>query len=300
MSQVLTSLKLVNAKRQNSIDPIIFRRNKLNEKLKVQIAMAQALNKGEKFTVKRMRNVRDDVTGLTSVVEVSKRVKTWWFTNNDTKKVAVQIFYGNKVIDLAKGKNAVEVANGDELIAYAKKAASEGKSLTYASVGPGSLYHLLGEHMSSVTGIAMTHVPYKGQPDALNDLFAGRVSMMPLTVALANTHVKAGKLRALAVTTAKRSSAMPQLPTVAESANLPAYEVGTWFGLVAPAKVPSPIIQKMAKDITEFLAMPDVKTRLNTLGMELAPQDPAEFDAFVAKELEKWSQVIKKAGIESQ
>ena len=121
MSAILSSLKLVNAKRMNSIDPVVFRRNKLNEKLKVQIAMAQALNKGEKFTVKRMRNVRDDVTGLTSVVEVSKRIKAWWFTNNDTKKVAVQILYGNKVIDLAKGKNAVEVANGDELIVVFSK-----------------------------------------------------------------------------------------------------------------------------------------------------------------------------------
>lgn len=121
MNAILSSLKLVNAKRQNSVDPVVFRRNKLNEKLKIQIAMAQAFNKGEKFTVKRMRNVRDDVTGLTSVVEVSKRVKSWWFTNNDTKKVAVQIFYGNKVIDLAKGKNAVEVANGDELIAVLSK-----------------------------------------------------------------------------------------------------------------------------------------------------------------------------------
>jgi hypothetical protein len=117
MSAVLSSLKLVNAKRQSSIDPVVFRRNKLNEKLKVQIAMALAMNKGETFTVKRMRKVRDDVTGLTSMMEVSKRVKSWWFTNTDTKKVAVQIFYGNKVIDLAKGKNAVEVANGDELIA---------------------------------------------------------------------------------------------------------------------------------------------------------------------------------------
>lgn len=117
MSAILSNLKLINAKRQNSVDPVVFRRNKLNEKLKIQIAMAEAMNKGEKFTIKRMRNVRDEITGLTSVVEVSKRVKTWWFTNADTKKVAVQIFYGNKVIDLAKGKNAVEVANGDELIA---------------------------------------------------------------------------------------------------------------------------------------------------------------------------------------
>ena len=121
MSAILSSLKLVNAKRQNSFDPVIFRRNKLNEKLKVQIAMAEAMNKGEGFTVKRMRKMRDEVTGLTSLVEVSKRMKTWWFTNIDTKRVAVQLFYGNRVIDLAKGKNAVEVASGDELIAVLSK-----------------------------------------------------------------------------------------------------------------------------------------------------------------------------------
>ena len=117
MSSILSSLKLVNAKRQNSVDPVVFRRNKLNEKLKVQIAMAQAISKGETFTVKRKKLMRDEVTGQSSYVDINKRVKTWWFTNNDTKRVAVQIYYGNKVIDLAKGKNAVEVANGDELIA---------------------------------------------------------------------------------------------------------------------------------------------------------------------------------------
>jgi len=184
-----------------------------------------------------------------------------------------------------------------ELIELARKSPTP---LTYASAGVGTSNHLAGELLAQSAGVKLSHIPYKGQPDALNDLFAGRVSMMPLTVALANTHVKAGKIRALAVTTAKRSTAMPQLPTVAEAVNLPAYEVGTWFGLVAPAKVPTPIIQKMAKDVTEFLAMADVKTRLNTLGMELAPQEPAEFDAFVSREFDKWSQVIKKAGIESQ
>ncbi len=117
MSAILSSLKLVNAKRQNSVDPVVFRRNKLNEKLKVQIAMAEAMNKGESFTVKRKKLMRDELTGVTSYVDINKRLKTWWFTNNETKRVVIQVFYGNKVIDLAKGKNAVEVANGDELIA---------------------------------------------------------------------------------------------------------------------------------------------------------------------------------------
>lgn len=117
MSQVLASLKLVNTKRQNTVDPVMFRRSKLNEKLKVQIAMAQAMSRGESFSVKRMKKVTDEVSRETSLTEVAKRVRTWWFTNTDTKKIAVQLFYGNKVIDLAKGKNAVEVSNGEELIA---------------------------------------------------------------------------------------------------------------------------------------------------------------------------------------
>ena len=116
MSQAISSLKLVNAKRQNTTDPIQFRRNKLNEKLKIQIEMAKALSRGETYTTKKLKKVTDEVSGQTSLVEVNKRVKTWWFTNTDSKKVAVQLFYGNKLIDLAKGKNAVEVSNGEELI----------------------------------------------------------------------------------------------------------------------------------------------------------------------------------------
>jgi hypothetical protein len=116
MSSILNGLKLVNAKRQNNVDPIQFRRSKLDEKLKIQIDMAKALSRGEQFTIKRMKKVTDEFSGQTSLIEVAKRMRTWWFTNTETKKVAIQMFYGNKVIDLAKGKNAVEVSNGEELI----------------------------------------------------------------------------------------------------------------------------------------------------------------------------------------
>lgn len=121
MSQVLSSLKLVNAKRQNTVDPIQFRRNKLNEKLKVQIEMAKALSRGETYTTKKIKKVTDTESGVTSVMEVSKRVRIWWFTNSETKRVAVQLFYGNKLIDLAKGKNAVEMSSADELITTLEK-----------------------------------------------------------------------------------------------------------------------------------------------------------------------------------
>ena len=184
-----------------------------------------------------------------------------------------------------------------EFIELAKKSPTP---LTYATAGIGTSNHLSGELLAQEAGIKLTHVPYKGQPDALNDLLGGRVNMMPLTAALAMQHVKAGKLRALAVTTAKRASAAPDLPTVAEAAKLPNYEVGTWFGLVAPAKTPEPVMKKLSADVLDILAMPEVKAKLEGMGMELAPQKGAEFDAFVNREFVKWSKVIKQAGIEPQ
>ena len=186
------------------------------------------------------------------------------------------------------------------MAAFIELAKKSSTPLTYATAGIGTSNHLAGELLAQEAGIKLTHVPYKGQPDALNDLLAGRVNMMPLTAALAMQHVKAGKLRALAVTTATRSGAAPELPTVAEAARLPNYEVGTWFGLAAPAKVPDSLIRKLGADVAEILAMPDVKTKLEGMGMELAPQRGPDFDAFVNREFTKWGAVIKKAGMEPQ
>lgn len=182
-----------------------------------------------------------------------------------------------------------------ELVQLAKKS---DPPLTYATAGIGTSNHLSGELLAQEAGIRLTHVPYKGQPDAMNDLLAGRVAMMPLTAAIAMPYVREGKLRALAVTLSRRASAMPQLPTVAEAAQLPNYQVGTWFGLVAPARTPDAVRQKLAADVAEILSMPDVKARFETLGMELSPQSPADFDAFIAKESARWGKVIRHAGIE--
>jgi tripartite-type tricarboxylate transporter receptor subunit TctC len=182
-----------------------------------------------------------------------------------------------------------------QFVALAKKSQPP---LAYASAGLGTSNHLSGELLAQEAQIQLTHVPYKGQSDALNDLPGGRLAMMPLTAALAMPHVKTGKLRALAVTMARRASTLPQLPTVAEAAQLPNYEVSAGFGLVAPARTPTPVLQKLATDIEKVLAQPEVKEKLEALGMELAPQSPTQFDAFVSKEYERWAQVIKQAGIE--
>jgi tripartite-type tricarboxylate transporter receptor subunit TctC len=184
-----------------------------------------------------------------------------------------------------------------ELIALAKKSPTP---LTYGTAGNGTSNHLSGELLGQMADIKLTQVPYKGQPDAMSDLLAGRISMMPLTAALASGHIKTGKLRALAVTTSKRSPALPDVPTVAEAANLPGYEVGTWFGLVTQAKVPDAIVRKLSADITEIMQMPDVKAKFATLGLDANPQGPAEFDAFIHGEFSKWSRVITQAGIVPQ
>ena len=181
-----------------------------------------------------------------------------------------------------------------ELIELAK---TRSEPLTYSTAGIGTSNHLSGELLAQEAHITLTHVPYKGQSDALNDLLGGRVDMMPLTAALAMQHVKAGKLRALAVTTAQRASVAPDLPTVAEATDLSDYEVGTWFGMVAPAKIPAPIREKLAHDVSEIMAMPDVKEKLTLLGMELTPQSPEEFDAYVESEFNKWHKVFENSNI---
>ncbi|MGN6580467.1 MAG: tripartite tricarboxylate transporter substrate binding protein [Bordetella sp.] len=187
---------------------------------------------------------------------------------------------------------SVPAHNMAEFIALARKS---NPPLTYATAGIGTSNHLSGELLAQDAKIKLVMVPYKGQTDALTDLLAGRVAMMPLTAALAMPNVKAGKLRALAVTTAQRASAMPDLPTVAESAPLPGYEVGTWFGLVAPAATPQAIRDQLAAEVHSIVDMPDVRAKFTHLGMEMNWQSPAQFDAFVAKEFDKWTKVSKQA-----
>lgn len=182
-----------------------------------------------------------------------------------------------------------------ELVALAKKSDTP---YTYATAGIGTTNHLSGLLLAQMAGIKLTAVHYRGQPDALNDLLAGRVTMMPLTTALAGPYVKAGKLRGLAVTTAKRAPAFPNIPTVAEAAHLPDYSVATWFGFVAPVKTPDAVVSKLSADIAEMLAMPDVKSKFANLSLEVEPQGAKQFDTSIAVETKRWSKVLKQDGIE--
>ncbi len=182
-----------------------------------------------------------------------------------------------------------------EFISHAK--ANPGK-INYASAGAGSSVHLAAELLEQMAQIKMVHIPYKGQPEAVTALVAGEVSMMPLTMALAKARVQAGQARALAVTTPKRSPALPELPTVAES-GYPGYEVSTWFGYLAPAGTPPEVVNKLNAEINAALKHPDVEKRLVALGAELDPGTPAAFGKYLEADMTRWARVIKQAGIKA-
>ncbi len=192
--------------------------------------------------------------------------------------------------------NALPVKNVKELIAHAKS--NPGK-LSYGSPGLGSTAHLSMELFKSMTGTEMTHVPYKGSAGVMADVMSGQIALTMDNIPPYLPQVKAGKLRALAVSPAKRTPAAPDLPTVAE-AGVPGYDSGAWFGLVAPTGTPRPIIDKLAQETQRILKLQDVRERIGSLGAEIVGNSPAEFNAFMKSELAKWAKVIKEANVELQ
>lgn len=178
-----------------------------------------------------------------------------------------------------------------DLIALAR--AKPGR-LNYATSGAGSQGHLAGELFKLMAKIDMAHVPYKGGGPALVDLIAGHVEIFVAVISTAIPQVKAGKARALAVTGGKRATALPDVPTVAET-GLKGYEATAWYGYVAPAGTPRPIIERLHKETVAILNMPDVKETLLNRGIDAVPSSPEEFAAHIRKETDKWTKVIKAA-----
>jgi tripartite-type tricarboxylate transporter receptor subunit TctC len=191
---------------------------------------------------------------------------------------------------------SLPVKNVQELIAYGK--ANPGK-LSFASSGPGGAPHMSGELFKSMTGIDMLHVPYKGSTAAHSDLLSGRTSVMFDTVTAINPHAKSGALRALAVTTAKRSAAAPDVPTMAE-AGLKGYETSTWGGVLAPAGTAKDVVAKLNAEMNKALTAPDVRQRMLDAGIEPAGGTPQQFADFIQSEMVKWGKVAKTAGIQPE
>lgn len=181
-----------------------------------------------------------------------------------------------------------------ELVAQAKA-----RTISYASGGIGSSQHLAGELINYMGKVKMNHVPYKGGNQGTIDLVAGHVEMMASTILTVAPHAKAGKLRALAITTSKRSTAWPEIPTVSEAA-LKGYESVAWYGLVAPAGLPAPVMEKLSGEIVRATKSPDMQATLIKQGADPVGSTPKEFSAFIKSEMTKYSKVIREAGIKPE
>jgi tripartite-type tricarboxylate transporter receptor subunit TctC len=191
---------------------------------------------------------------------------------------------------------SIPVRSVKELIVLAKAKPGE---LDYASSGSGSSAHLAAELFSSMAGIKMTHIPYKGGGPAVIALAGGQVSVGFATTPSVIGHVKAGKLRGLAVTTAQRSPSTPDLPTISES-GLAGYEAGTWYGLLVPAAAPKEVVTRLHGESVKLLKQSDVKDRLDAAGFELIGNTPEQFATFIRSEIEKWARVVKASGARAE
>jgi tripartite-type tricarboxylate transporter receptor subunit TctC len=179
--------------------------------------------------------------------------------------------------------------------AFIAEAKAAPKSLNMASSGNGTSIHLSGEMFKQMTGIDLVHVPYRGSGPAVNDLVGGQVDVMFDNLPSSIEQVRGGNLRAIAVTSAKRSPALPDVPTIAE-AGVPGFEAASWFGLFAPAKTPRPVVERLNAEVRKALADPEVQKRFAEIGGEIRLYTPEEFGAFVKGELERWAPVVKASG----
>ena len=191
--------------------------------------------------------------------------------------------------------NNVPVKNVPEFIAYLK---ANPDKLSFGSPGVGTSVHVSGELFKSMTGTKMTHVPYKGRQFAIPDLVGGSIQLMFDNMPSALPMAREGKIRAIAVTTAKRSAAAPDIPTVAET--VPGFEATTWFAMFAPAGTPKPVVDRLNAEVLRVFRLPEVAERLKTLGLEAVLSSPEELASYQASEITKWTKVVKESGARAE
>ncbi len=208
----------------------------------------------------------------------------------DTRKdfVPVSMVAGAPIMVLAHP--SVKANTLQELLAELRR-----KPMAYSSAGNGSVGHLAGELFADVTGVEMIHAPYKGAAPALNDLLAGQVQLMFGTTASTGQYVKAGRIKALGITTAARTPLAPDVPTLGEQ-GVKGVEMATWYGLIAPAKTPKPVADYLAKVVREMVNDPAVRKSLLEQGLDPVGNTPEEFDAQIAMELKRWGELARKIG----
>jgi len=216
--------------------------------------------------------------------------------NFDTERDFAAVTLIVSVPQLIAANPASPIKSMQDLVAMAK---AEPGRLAFASVGNGTPSHIAGELLKLKTGIDILHVPYKGGGPAVADTIGGQVPLLFVTMPAAMSHVRAGKLRPLAVTTIKRNPGAPEIPTVAEALKIPDYEVDSWYALFAPAKTPPAIIARMQQAVARTIQLPDVKQKLLEQGGDTVGSTPEALDDIVKSELRKWADVIRAAKIKT-
>lgn len=213
----------------------------------------------------------------------------------DTLRDLVPVTLVARVPNILVIHPGVAATSVKELIALAK---ARPDVLNFGSAGNGAPSHLAGEMFKTAAAVSMVHVPYKGAGLAVNALLAGEIQVMFAPSVAVLPQVKAGRLRALAVTSAARSSAVPDLPTLGES-GLPGYDISSWFGLFAPANTPAPVVDKIYRETAKALQSPDVRERFSREGAEPVASTPADFGAYVRSEFAKYAKLVKDTGIKA-
>ncbi|SOZ97426.1 conserved hypothetical protein, UPF0065 [Cupriavidus taiwanensis] len=250
-------------------------------------------------TIGAAKVVKAEADGYTLLMGSGSEVSIARLTNpavryDGEKDLAPVTFVGTQPMVLV-GKPGLPAKNAAELIALAK--AQPGK-LSYASSGVGTPLNLAGELIKQQGKVEITHVPYKGASAMATDLLGGQIDLAVMVLSSALPHIQANRVQAYGVTGAKRSPVAPNVPALAETPALKGVDMGVWFGLMGPASLPKPVVERLNTEMQAVLAMPDVKKKLAEAGVEVAPANPAQFGSFIKRETGRYRTIVQTAGIQ--
>jgi tripartite-type tricarboxylate transporter receptor subunit TctC len=266
---------------------------RLSQRVKQPVVVENRLGAGGNIAYEAVaRSAPDGYTMVLATTGVATNVSLYKQLSYDAIKDFAPITMVSRSPHVVVTQPSLPVNTIQDLIALAR--AKPGQ-LSYGSAGSGTILHLAGEMLSIKTGVKLMHVPYRGGTLALNDLMGGSIQLMFSDIASAVPQIKAGKLRAIAVTGAQRTLSLPDVPTVAEG-GVPGYAIEAWFGLLAPAGTPAPVINRLNREFTAILAEQDFKDKMLDLGLELAGSSPEEFGSFVRGEVTKMGDIVKASG----
>jgi tripartite-type tricarboxylate transporter receptor subunit TctC len=276
--------------------PDVIARNvagKLAQRVKQSVIVENRLGAGGNIAYETVaRSQPDGYTLVLAATGIATNVSLYKQLSYDAIKDFAPITLVSRSPHVVVTQPSLNVNSVQDLLALAK---ARPGTISYGSAGSGTILHLAGEMLSIKTGVQLMHVPYRGGTLALNDLVGGSIQLMFSDIASAVPHIKAGKLRAIAVTGAQRTLSLRDVPTVAE-AGVPGYAIEAWFGILAPAGTPTPVITRLNQELTAILAEPELKARMLDLGLELGGSSPGEFASFLASEIRKMSDIVKASG----